>query len=114
MADLQPDNPYAPDRFPDPNKSVEFPREAKERFEWILTRYPTKEAALLPTLHLAQEVWGWISRDPAPHLLRQVERRQERGLFGRIASQNPFETLLRFSRKLHGLVRIGEAVGRVG
>jgi NADH-quinone oxidoreductase subunit E len=61
MVDLHPDNPYAPDRFPDPNKSVEFPREAKERFEWILTRYPTKEAALLPTLHLAQEVWGWIS-----------------------------------------------------
>jgi len=61
MADLHPDNPYAPDRFPDPSKSVEFPREAKERFEWILTRYPTREAALLPTLHLAQEVWGWIS-----------------------------------------------------
>ena len=61
MADLHPDNPYAPDRFPDPSKSVEFPWEAKERFEWILTRYPTKEAALLPTLHLAQEVWGWIS-----------------------------------------------------
>jgi len=61
MADLQPDNPYAPDRFPDPKKSVEFSRQAKERFEWILTRYPTREAALLPTLHLAQEVWGWIS-----------------------------------------------------
>jgi NADH-quinone oxidoreductase subunit E len=61
MADLHPENPYAPDRFPDPNKSVEFPRPAKERFEWILTRYPTREAALLPTLHLAQEVWGWIS-----------------------------------------------------
>src|SRR3989442_10103654 len=61
MADLQPDNPYAPDRFPDLKKSVEFSRQAKERFEYILTRYPTKEAALLPTLHLAQEVFGWIS-----------------------------------------------------
>jgi len=61
MADLQPDNPYAPDRFPDPNKHVEFPPEAMKRFEWILTRYPTKEAALLPTLHLVQELWGWIS-----------------------------------------------------
>jgi NADH-quinone oxidoreductase E subunit len=61
MADLQPDNPYAKDRFPDPSKSVEFPDEAKKRFEYILTRYPNKEAALLPTLHLAQEVWGWIS-----------------------------------------------------
>jgi NADH-quinone oxidoreductase subunit E len=61
MADLHPDNPYAPERFPHPNKRVEFPSEAKTKFDWILTRYPTKEAALLPTLHLAQEVWGWIS-----------------------------------------------------
>jgi NADH-quinone oxidoreductase subunit E len=61
MADLHPDNPYAKDRFPDPTKVVEFPPDAQARFEHILTRYPNKEAALLPTLHLAQEVWGWIS-----------------------------------------------------
>jgi NADH-quinone oxidoreductase subunit E len=61
MADLHPDNPYAKDRFADPTKSVAFPPDAKARFEYILTRYPTTEAALLPTLHLAQEVWGWIS-----------------------------------------------------
>ena len=61
MAELRPDNPYDKERFPDPSKTIEFPREAKERFDYILTRYPNKEAALLPTLHLAQEVWGWIS-----------------------------------------------------
>jgi NADH-quinone oxidoreductase subunit E len=61
MADLHPDNPYAKDRFPDPAKVVKFPPEAQARFEHLLTRYPNKEAALLPTLHLAQEVWGWIS-----------------------------------------------------
>ncbi len=61
MADLHPDNPYEKDRFPDPAKTVEFPADAKKRFDYILTRYPTKEAALLPALHLAQEVWGWIS-----------------------------------------------------
>ena len=61
MADLHPDNPYAKDRFPDPEKTVEFPEEVKKRFEWILTRYPNKEAALLPTLHLVQETWGYIS-----------------------------------------------------
>ena len=61
MADLHPDNPYAQERFPDPTRTVEFPEEAKKRFEYILTRYPNKEAALLPTLHLAQELWGWIS-----------------------------------------------------
>jgi NADH-quinone oxidoreductase subunit E len=61
MANLHPDNPYAKDRFPDRAKQVEFPPAHKARFEHLLTRYPTKEACLLPTLHLAQEVWGWIS-----------------------------------------------------
>jgi NADH-quinone oxidoreductase subunit E len=68
MADLHPDNPYAKDRFPDPNKVVEFPPEAMKRFEHILTRYPTKEAALLPTLHLAQEIWGWISPETVVYI----------------------------------------------
>lgn len=61
MADLHPDNPYDKARWADPNKKIEFPAEAKKKFDWILTRYPTREACLLPTLHLAQEVWGWIS-----------------------------------------------------
>ncbi|MFZ2489840.1 MAG: NAD(P)H-dependent oxidoreductase subunit E [Thermoanaerobaculia bacterium] len=68
MADLHPDNPYAKDRFPDPTKTVEFPPEAKARFDYILTRYPNKEAALLPTLHLAQEVWGWISPEAVHYI----------------------------------------------
>lgn len=61
MADLHPDNPYAKDRFADPAKAVEFPPEVRARFDQLLTRYPTKEAALLGTLHLVQETWGWIS-----------------------------------------------------
>jgi NADH-quinone oxidoreductase subunit E len=61
MADLHPANPYAKDNFADPARTIEFPAEVKSRFETILTRYPNKEAALLPTLHLVQETWGWIS-----------------------------------------------------
>jgi NADH-quinone oxidoreductase E subunit len=61
MADLHPDNPYVPERVADPAKAVVFPPEAKQKFEHILTRYPNKRAALLPTLHLAQETYGWIS-----------------------------------------------------
>jgi len=33
----------------------------EKRFEKILTRYPTKQAALLPALNLAQEVRGHVS-----------------------------------------------------
>lgn len=61
MADLHLENPYAKERFPDPSVKPAFPPEANKQFEYILTRYPNKESALLPTLHLAQEVWGWIS-----------------------------------------------------
>ncbi len=61
MADLQPDSAYAKERFADGSKKLVFPPEAQAQFEHLLTRYPTRMASLLPTLHLAQEVWGWIS-----------------------------------------------------
>jgi len=38
-----------------------FEGEYQERFEKILTRYPTKRAALLPALGLAQEIRGYVS-----------------------------------------------------
>jgi NADH-quinone oxidoreductase E subunit len=38
-----------------------FEGEYRERFEKILTRYPNKQAALLPSLGLAQEVRGHVS-----------------------------------------------------
>jgi NADH-quinone oxidoreductase E subunit len=38
-----------------------FEGDYQERFEKILTRYPTKQAALLPALALAQEVRGHVS-----------------------------------------------------
>jgi len=45
-----------------------FAGEYKDRFEKILTRYPNKQAALLPALNLAQEVRGWL----APETLTRV------------------------------------------
>ena len=41
--------------------AVLFEGEYKERFEKILTRYPDKQAALLPALSLAQELRGYVS-----------------------------------------------------
>jgi NADH-quinone oxidoreductase E subunit len=38
-----------------------FEGEYKERFDKILTRYPEKQAALLPALGLAQEIRGHVS-----------------------------------------------------
>lgn len=52
--------------------AVLFEGEYQERFEKILTRYPTKQAALLPALSLAQELRGHVSpeaMDRVAHLL---------------------------------------------
>ena len=46
------------DKHPD---AVLFEGDHKVRFEKILTLYPNKQAALLPTLALAQEVRGHVS-----------------------------------------------------
>jgi NADH-quinone oxidoreductase E subunit len=43
------------------------------RIEGILERYPTKQAALLPVLWVAQEIWGWISRESAEEVARILE-----------------------------------------
>ncbi len=40
-----------------------FTGERRERLDTILKRYPTKRAALLPSLWMVQEAHGWISDD---------------------------------------------------
>jgi NADH-quinone oxidoreductase E subunit len=45
------------------NPKFEFTPENQERFEQILTRYPQKRAAMLPTLHLAHQQLGYISAE---------------------------------------------------
>ena len=54
-------------------RPAEFPPEALARIEKILTRYPTRQAALLPILWVAQETWGWISKEVAEEVAKIVE-----------------------------------------
>jgi NADH-quinone oxidoreductase subunit E len=54
-------------------RPAEFPPEARARIEKILTRYPTRQAALLPVLWVAQETWGWISKEAAEEVARILE-----------------------------------------
>lgn len=42
---------------------MEFSPQAKKEIERLLSRYPNKEAALLPTLHLAQREFGYVSNE---------------------------------------------------
>ena len=43
--------------------AVEFSQRSKERFAEILTRYPEKRAAIMPTLWLAQKEFGYLSEE---------------------------------------------------
>lgn len=42
--------------------NIEFTSENKKEFEKLLTHYPNKRAAMLPTLWIAQKQFGWISQ----------------------------------------------------
>ena len=48
--------------------AVEFSPAAKAKFDAIVPRYPIKRAAIMPTLWLAQEEFGWLS----PEVLEYV------------------------------------------
>jgi NADH-quinone oxidoreductase subunit E len=50
-----------------------FPPDALKKIDAILALYPTKQAALLPVLWVAQETWGWISREAAEEVARILE-----------------------------------------
>jgi NADH-quinone oxidoreductase subunit E len=54
-------------------RPAEFPPEALARIEKILSRYPTRQAALLPILWVAQETWGWISREASEEVARILD-----------------------------------------
>jgi NADH-quinone oxidoreductase subunit E len=60
-------------RVEEAGQPTEFPPEALARIEKILTRYPTRQAALLPVLWVAQETWGWISKEAAEEVARILE-----------------------------------------
>ncbi len=41
--------------------SVVFSEKARGEFERLVTRYPNREAVILPALHLAQQEFGYVS-----------------------------------------------------
>ncbi|HEX7051344.1 MAG TPA: NAD(P)H-dependent oxidoreductase subunit E [Longimicrobiales bacterium] len=45
----------------------------RERLEKILSRYPNKQAALLPALNLAQEIRGWLAPDAMEAVARELD-----------------------------------------
>lgn len=48
---------------PPKGASVDWTDEERERIERLCARYPTRRAAILPVLWMAQDKWAWLSTD---------------------------------------------------
>jgi len=69
--------------------ALEFSAQAKQRIERLLTQYPTKQAALLPVLHLAQDEFGYLP-DEALHLVAETLQLPPAHVFGVITFYTMF------------------------
>jgi NADH-quinone oxidoreductase subunit E len=50
--------------------AVEFSPETLEKFQETVSRYPRKEAAMLPVLYLAQQEFGYLSAEAIEYVAR--------------------------------------------
>ena len=69
--------------------ALEFSAQAKQRIERLLTQYPTRQAALLPVLHLAQDEFGYLP-DEALHLVAETLQLPPAHVFGVITFYTMF------------------------
>lgn len=74
--------------------AYQFSTKLEEKFQWLLTRYPKKDAVLLPLLHGVQEEHGWL----APEAIDYVGSRL--GLSpARVKEVASFYTMFRITKK---------------
>ncbi|MFQ5903243.1 MAG: NADH-quinone oxidoreductase subunit NuoE [Candidatus Binatia bacterium] len=52
--------------------ALEFSQEALRKYEETVSRYPKKEAAMLPVLYLAQEEFGYLSREAIDYVAKMM------------------------------------------
>ncbi len=50
-----------------------FSVELKEKIKHLLTLYPIKQAALLPTLHLVQDEYGYLSKETQELVAQELD-----------------------------------------
>ena len=52
--------------------NVSFNDENRAEFERLLTRYPDREAVILPSLHLVQKQYGWVPDEGIVYVAKLV------------------------------------------
>jgi NADH-quinone oxidoreductase subunit E len=53
--------------------SYEFSPEVEKKFQWLLTRYPDKNAVLIPLLHHVQNEVGYLSPDAMAYVASRLQ-----------------------------------------
>jgi NADH-quinone oxidoreductase subunit E len=54
--------------------ALEFSPETYKKFEATIARYPKKEAAMLPVLHLAQQEFGYLGSEAIEYVAKLMEQ----------------------------------------
>jgi NADH-quinone oxidoreductase E subunit len=54
-------------------RQIQFSEATLKEYHEVLGRYPTRQAALLPTLWMAQREFGWISNEVEDYVARLME-----------------------------------------
>src|SRR5271168_5655 len=55
------------------NQQPKFSDAALDEYRQVLSRYPTRQAALLPTLWIAQREFGWLSDETQDYVAQLME-----------------------------------------
>jgi NADH-quinone oxidoreductase E subunit len=74
--------------------SYAFSPKTEEKFQWLLTRYPRKDAVLLPLLHLVQEEAGWLSPEAIDYVAGRLDLSS-----ARIREVASFYSMFRLNKK---------------
>jgi len=69
--------------------AIEFKESAKQELQKIISRYPDRQAALLPALYLAQREFGWISDEAIAYLAKLMELPKSR-IYGVVSFYSMF------------------------
>ena len=73
---------------------MKFSDATEKKFQWLLTRYPSKDAVMLPLLHLVQDEVGWLT----PEAIEYVAERMSLSP-ARVREVASFYTMFRLNKK---------------
>jgi NADH-quinone oxidoreductase subunit E len=74
--------------------AYQFSPEVEQKFQWLLTRYPKKDAVLIPLLHLVQAEVGFLSPDAIDYVASRMQLSP-----ARVREVASFYSIFRFDKK---------------